>query len=317
LNTLRVYVKIKIVKIANMDCCDGIELPVAPSGSNGDNAFTFTSADFTQPAVAANVTVDVLTSGQNTNQFAQKGQIVHVSDTLKFSWYEVVQRIGTTQIELKNLGYTGSASPGDVIASGANVSPAGIIGPAGASGAGAPGADGANGTTRLYQYTGTKLTTATFGAGVWTNISPAISIPANTLVDDGDEVVIKFLSDVSQLPPNGTRLTFRRVMIDGSGVAMVSCTKSSGLNLEPPHEETGVTKESLSARTSVRFIKASSSSLKVVASFDMLKDREYVVESKISSVDFTTAYDLFFEIQQLAANQIGLSTITMDLIKMS
>lgn len=295
-----------------MDCCDGIELPVAPSGSNGDNAFTFTSADFTQPAVAANVTVDVLTSGQNTNQFAQKGQIIHVSDTLKFSWYEVVQRIGSTQIELKNLGYTGSAAPGDVIASGANVSPAGLIGPAGTPGAGTPGAAGADGTTRLYQYTGARLQTSNT---VWTNIAPAHTIPADTLVNDGDEVAVNYISDVDGTP-FGTRSTFRRVMIDGSGVSMVSCTSSLTPGIEPSHEETGVIKNQLSARTKVRFIKAGATTLRVIASFDMQTDREYTTQRDISGVDFTTDYDLFFEVLQPYANQIGLKTITMDLIKM-
>ena len=150
----------------------------------------------------------------------------------------------------------------------------------------------------------------------WTPLIIPHNIPANTWAADGDEVWVRYASDVDGVSGN-TRGTYRRVLIDGSGVAMVSCTKSLPLNAEPTHEETGVIKEGLVARTDVRFIRTSSSTMRVIASFDMLKSGSIVVQRDIPSIDFTTVYDLYFEILQPLGNlnQIGLWTITMDLIK--
>lgn len=293
------------------DSCSGIELPVAPSGAAGKNAFTITTSSFVQPAVSGSVTVNVSTAGQYGNAFAGVGQILFVTDGTHFGWYLVAAVIGTTQLQLVNLGYTGSSAPGDTFASGSLVSPGGLQGPTGTPGTGTPGAAGADGTSRLYEYLGARLTTTTLSS--FTNVSPTHKIEADKLTADGDEVIIVYESDVDAT--SGSRNTLRRVMINGSGAAMVSLTSSLTPGFEPSHEDTGVVKTQLVARTTVRFIRTSASTARVITTFDTLTDRSLTVQRDLSSLDFTTAYDLFFEVSHPIANQVGLRTITMDLIK--
>lgn len=100
-------------------------------GLNGLNAFTVTTANFTQPAVGSNVTVSVSVSGQLTGLWAVAGQVIFIQVG---GFYEVVSvnQIGS-QITVKNLGVSGYAAPAATISSGNKVSPAGYQGQAGVS----------------------------------------------------------------------------------------------------------------------------------------------------------------------------------------
>jgi hypothetical protein len=292
-------------------CCTGIELPIAPSGADGKNAFTITTAAFAQPIVAGAVTIDVSSAGQYGNGFVGVGQILFITDGTNYGWYLVAAVIGTTQLLVINLGYPGSAAPGTSFALSSLVSPGGLQGPAGANGTGSAGPAGANGTSRIYEYLGARLTTATLNT--FTNVSPAHQIPAATLTANGDEVVVVYESDVDTF--TSSRGTLRRVMVNGSGAAMVSLTRSLTPGYEPSHEDTGVIKSELVARTIVRFIRTSSSTARVITTFDIMTANSLKVQRDLSSLDFTTAYGLFFEVSHPTANQVGLRTITMDLIK--
>lgn len=100
------------------------------NGADGINAFTFTTAAFTMPAVSGTVVVEVLnTSWIVPEEGAAYGQALAVqfAGTLL-----VTNVIDGTHVELLNLGYTGNAAPGSVIPSGSKVSPSGVEGPAGA-----------------------------------------------------------------------------------------------------------------------------------------------------------------------------------------
>lgn len=298
------------------DCgCNGISLPMPANGVDGENAFTLTTSPFTQPAVLATVAVNTDDTGQLGNGFANKGQILRITDGSVGGWYEVANVVSPTQLSVVNLGYQGSSAPGVTIPSGSNVSPSGPAGVAGAAGAaGSAGAPGADGIVRLYEYLSTRLSTSVTGPSTWENISPAHSIPANTLVSDGDEVSLKYTSDIN----TASRGAFRRVMIDGTGVSMVSLTRSLGLPNEPSHESVGDEKAWLVGRTDVRLIRVNSTTLRAIATFDIYNSNgnaTATAQKDIPGFDFTTQYDLYFEIQQLQANQVGLRTITMDLIK--
>ena len=100
-------------------------------GLNGLNAFTVTTANFTQPAVGSNVTVSVSVSGQLTGLWAVAGQIIFIQVG---GFYEVVSvnQIGS-QITVKNLGVSGYAAPAATITAGNKVSPAGYQGEEGVS----------------------------------------------------------------------------------------------------------------------------------------------------------------------------------------
>jgi hypothetical protein len=127
--------------------CGGCQ-PIIPSGLNGVdgiNAFNFTTASFTMPAVNSNVTVNVKATNPFKNSWFAVGQVVFIETA---GYFQVVSITGSNQVTLKNLGYSDAnftpAAPATTIASNVKVSPAGLQGAAGSS-----GGAGANGTTRV------------------------------------------------------------------------------------------------------------------------------------------------------------------------
>ncbi len=109
-------------------CCEtalptqlvGPEGPQGDPGTNGTdgvNAFSFTTADFTVPAIGDNVTVFVTSSA-----WASIGQNVFVEDAGTFS---VSSKPASTSIVLTYLNYAGNTNAGNSVSAGAEVSPAG------------------------------------------------------------------------------------------------------------------------------------------------------------------------------------------------
>lgn len=102
------------------------------SGTNGQNAFTVTTANFTQPAEGATVNIEVVSSA-----WIAGGQHLYVTGG---GDYLVTAIPDATHVTIRNLENTGSnlypdnAAPGATINAGAAVSPGGIQGPAGVSG---------------------------------------------------------------------------------------------------------------------------------------------------------------------------------------
>lgn len=99
--------------------------PEGPVGSQGINAYTVTTAGFTVPAVNSNVNVQVL-----NDIWMGAQQIVFIESA---GYYQVVTFVSSSVVTLKNLGYTGNASPTTVIALGKIVSPGGLQGTDGIS----------------------------------------------------------------------------------------------------------------------------------------------------------------------------------------
>ena len=139
--------------------CGGCQ-PIIPSGVNGVdgiNAFNFTTASFTMPAVSSNVVVNVKATNPFKNSWFAVGQIVFIETA---GYFKVVSLTGSNQVTLKNLGYSDAnftpAAPSTTIASNVKVSPAGLIGASGAS-----GGAGTNGTTRVAYLSGPILSGST------------------------------------------------------------------------------------------------------------------------------------------------------------
>lgn len=102
-------------------------------GTDGVNAYTRVSANFTIPAEDDTVDVSV-----NTSAWMVVGQIVIVGEGLTPSnapngWanFQVTALPNSTTARLKYLNYTGDTATGQVLANGCVVTPAGLIGPAG------------------------------------------------------------------------------------------------------------------------------------------------------------------------------------------
>lgn len=114
----------------NCNCsCDQITLPsiAGANGTDGLNAFTETTAQFTMPNVGSNVTITVSNVSPLTGLWAVTGQVIFV---LGAGYFQVVSRTATT-ITMTNLGYTGNTAPGTLFLIGLNVSPAGVSAPNG------------------------------------------------------------------------------------------------------------------------------------------------------------------------------------------
>lgn len=100
--------------------------PAGATGIDGIDAFSFTTGDFTQPAVSGNVTVSVANS-----MWMAPGQIVFMTGG---GYYSVSSVPNSFSVQLMNLGYPGNAAPGSTVANGTKVCPAGVRGATGADG---------------------------------------------------------------------------------------------------------------------------------------------------------------------------------------
>lgn len=108
----------------NCNCsCDQITLATiaGSAGVDGLNAFTTTTAQFTVPAIGANVTLAVSDTNPFTGIWAQTNQDVFIRDA---GYYRVVSSTATA-IVVTNLGVTGNAVPGTVVVTARYVVPAG------------------------------------------------------------------------------------------------------------------------------------------------------------------------------------------------
>ena len=140
-----------------------------PPGPAGTTVATTTAANYTQPAVGSNVNV-TMTSAAGISL----GLILYIQGGGYYSTQSVAGNVAT----LQNLGYTGNASQGTVINSGASVGatgPAGPAGPAGIQGTtgatgpqGAAGATGAQGPTGSTGAAGPAGSAATVAVGTTT-----------------------------------------------------------------------------------------------------------------------------------------------------
>jgi len=131
------------------------------------------------PAVSADATITVRTTGQFTNQWAIRGQIVYITGAGHF---EVQSLVGNNQIVVRNLPYTGNTAPSVTIPSGATVSPAGLIGPTGAA-----GGNGINGAANVYSDTTNTAITSTALYTIKT-----APIPSTALAGDNDAIQVMF-----------------------------------------------------------------------------------------------------------------------------
>ncbi len=91
-----------------------------PQGTNGTNAFTLTTADFTQPAVGGSVSASV-----QGHTWLSVGQTVFVSGG---GYYLVSAKPSGTTLTLVNQGTNGNAPVGGTVPTGGLVGPAGVSG---------------------------------------------------------------------------------------------------------------------------------------------------------------------------------------------
>lgn len=138
----------------------------AASSATGANAYDTTTASFTMPAAAANVNVTISNTG-----WLGVGQVVYIAGA---GYFTVASITSATVFNATNANYPGAAAPGSTIASGAHVSPAGLIGPAGAGGA------GLNAFTSLSanftQPAGSANVTITVGTTAWMALGQIIYV---------------------------------------------------------------------------------------------------------------------------------------------
>lgn len=159
-----------------------------PAGPAGVNAYSTISPGYTQPNVGADVNVRMTNDGA----WATVGQVVYVAGG---GYYEVRTPTASPLVTLRNLGYSGNASPGAAISSGVQVSPAGPIGATGISGYAAlaaftqPAAIG--GTASSVSYTGPSP-----GVGAFLDLVVSAAVAGRYLVtvDSGSALTLQLLT---------------------------------------------------------------------------------------------------------------------------
>jgi microcystin-dependent protein len=126
----------------------GVQGPAGATGATGvpgPASTSITQAQYTQPAVDANVTVLV-----DQNSWCPAGSVVFVAGA---GYYEVISVPDSTHLVLENPGWQNAASPGSTIPSGALVTAGGVEGAPGNPGATGPvGPQGAQGTPGAHGY---------------------------------------------------------------------------------------------------------------------------------------------------------------------
>ena len=176
------------------------------------------------------------------------------------------------------------------------LSPTSLIGPT-----------GTNGTTRLYELLTTQSSaTITVPPTLTWAILAGYNIPANTLVNNGDSLLIKALySQTNTVPLGPSNIPFRRITFDGNlitnngGLEPLSYSISNGL-----------------FRTEVEIIRTSSSDILIRNFHDMdISDYQFTTyQNTLAGVNFTIANQLFFSVIQMAANTHRLESLTIDKI---
>lgn len=133
-----------------------------PPGGAGINAFTTTTATFVQPAVNANVTVNV----DESRWIAPTQILFHEAG----GFYEAISLPSNTSVTLKNLGYSVNAVPAVNVPIG-TLSPGGLEGP--------EGPDGPQGPPGIGSSFGVKLSTLSGGPEVFCGLSGIDADPFN------------------------------------------------------------------------------------------------------------------------------------------
>jgi hypothetical protein len=109
-----------------------VEIPGSPgtdgsdgtAGTNGINAFTVTTADILLPAASGPV---VLPSTVGVSSWASIGQVIFISDGTNWAHFRVLTIPSAVSFTLQWLDYPGDSVGTTIIASGATVSPSGVL----------------------------------------------------------------------------------------------------------------------------------------------------------------------------------------------
>jgi hypothetical protein len=243
------------------------------------------------PAVGDNVTITVSNSGQFGNRWAVVGQVIFIEGA---RFFQVAALVGTNQITVTNLGYSGNATPGTTISANGYVSPAGPIGQTGLS-----GSNGVNGLARLYRLLTTQTSATTFS---WQALA-SYTVPADTLVNDGDSLVIEawmVQSGSISLGEPSRRITF----------AGQSATIFGGIQ-----EPKILLQSSNTALLRIEIIKTSANtatSRVIVDTNITLPSIKYTVA--LTGLNFTVSNPLVLSVFQVVASGTELRSLTVDKI---
>lgn len=169
--------------------------PTGSAGSNGKNAQTTTTANFTVPAESATVNIQVADSSIfNTNIS------VNISGA---GDYQITAIIDATNIIAKNLGGTNNAVEGGNIPSGSQII---VIGARGATGAVSAA------SSLIFNN---SISSPVSGAGEWITFIDLDNNNRYTLSNNGNEKVFAFLSDI---PVSSVNFQTGAVVLDADDI---------------------------------------------------------------------------------------------------
>jgi hypothetical protein len=186
---------------------------------------------------------------------------------------------------------------------------------------GPAGATGPNGTTRLHYLAGSASGSTLTPS--WQNID-FYQLPANTLVNNGDSIIISTLHLQNNNPINITLMginifnpAHRRITFNS-----VNLTFNNGNELPDLSTSTYIEISNTFTylfRTTVELIRtgANTATCKVLADIKLSKRNLETItcSTTITGLSFTTTNDIEFDVLQNTANQSVLKVLTIDLIK--
>lgn len=212
------------------------------STATGSNAYDATSASFVMPAAAAAVSISI-----SNTAWVGVGQEIFIQGA---GYFSVASITSPTVFSATNSNYPGAAAPGSTIASGAKVSPAGVIGPQGAGGAGLNAYTTL--TSNFTQPAAGSTVTVVVGSTAW--IAPT----QNIYIQGGGYYSVSSIGDLTHVtvtnlgttgnPPSGTTIT-------GSGTQTVSPAGTPGITGGNAYTATtaSFTQPAISANVTVAF----------------------------------------------------------------
>lgn len=267
------------------------KIPTSPAGLPGKNAYTFLTASFTMPAVGNNVTITVSNSGQFGNRWAVVGEPIFIENA---RFFQVVALVGTNQITVTNLGYSGNATPGTTIPANGFVTPTGPIGPTGLT-----GSNGVNGTARLYEL----LTTQTTASLTPWQALASYSVPANTLLNNGDALLINawMVQSAAVAFPN---FPSRRITFGGQSLTLNGGLEPLFISADPAQYTLSVELIKVTDTTALARVKADSNLSSPAISYSV----------SLTGLDFTVSNSLLLSITQFVASGTELRSFTVDKI---
>lgn len=261
------------------DCstCQALDAIQGPPGLNGRHAYTVTTNSYVQPAVGADVTINVSAANQYSALGLNVGGTVHVYGG---GYYTLMSITNPNQIVIRNLGIATNAAVGATVATAATV-----------TNAGAPGTTGTNGADGVA-IIDAIIASATTNQTALTTAQHSVTIAANTWSQNKDTVEWEGLI----LKEKTSSMTHTlRVSVGGNNLVLSPVYALSGT------PTADITMDTMGCRINIKLTRTDSDKLRVNVIMKLYQSStSYIGYSTEAIWDFSTPNDFDYTAQILS-----------------